>query len=80
MRQRLRLMSDRLQTAVFLIAMFLLCLLGWGPLSEEIHAQAIGEVTNTLWVLLDSVFPLFWGFMTISMVGLAMWTIVREYD
>lgn len=72
-------MSDRLMSAVVLICLFLLMLLGWGPLSAEIHTEAIGVGSNALWLLLDSIFPLLWGFMTISIVGLAIWTLVREY-
>lgn len=72
-------MSERLQSAVVLIGLFLLMLLGWGPLSAEIHTNAIGEATNALWLLLDSVFPLLWGFMSVSMLGLSIWTLVREY-
>lgn len=71
--------DDSIKKITVLIAMFLIMLLSYGPLSIEIHTQAIGEASNSIWLFLDSTFQLWWSFMIIAFVGLALWSLAKEF-
>lgn len=76
----MKLSEDRITTAFFLVGLFILFLLGWGPLQAEVHLNALDpDLTNALWLWLDSWFGLWWGFMLIMILGLALWTLVKDF-
>lgn len=70
--------GDGLKKAVVSTILFILCLLAYSPLALEIDTYANNAtVTNAVWVLLDTIFPLFWAFFCIMWLGLAVYHVSK---
>ena len=70
--------GNPMKGAVVAIVMFILCLLSYSPLAIEIDTYANNAtVTNAVWVLLDTIFPIFWALFCIMWLAVAITLVIK---
>jgi hypothetical protein len=70
--------GNPMKGAVVAIVMFIISLLSYSPLAIEIDTYANNAtVTNAVWVLLDTIFPIFWALFCILWLGVAVSLVIK---
>ena len=70
--------NSPMKGAVVAVVMFIISLLSYSPLAMEIDTYANNAtVTNAVWVLLDTIFPMFWALFCIMWLGVAIYQVMK---
>lgn len=71
--------GNSVQNAVGALMMFFVTFFAYSPLALEIDANRVNATTtNAVWVLLDTIFPMFWTLFVASWLILAIYFVLRE--
>jgi len=70
--------GDPMKRAWGAVVMFIFSFLSYEPLAIEIDAYALNATTtNSIWVLMDTIFPLFWTVFIIMWLAVALFYILK---
>jgi hypothetical protein len=65
--------------AILSMLMFVFTLMSYGPFVATIDEYATNAtLTNAIWVLLDTIFPLFWALIGIVWLIIAIWALFSD--